>query len=110
MFVSVANRQISPWRHGDFARLWSAATVSELGSQVSLVALPFVAIATLDASTFQVAALGVANVVPWVIFALPAGVWIDRMPRRPVMIAADVGRALALGSIPAAYAVHMLTI
>jgi MFS family permease len=98
------------WREADYVRLWSAATVSQLGSQVSLLALPFVAIATLKATTFEVAALGVANSVPLILFALPAGVWIDRIPRRPVMIAGDLGRACALLSIPAAYAAGDLTI
>lgn len=99
------------WQRPDYVRLWSAATVSELGSQVSLLALPFVAIATLHATTFEVAALGVANSVPLILIALPAGVWIDRVPRRrPIMIAGDLGRAAALSSIPAAYAGGVLTI
>jgi MFS family permease len=99
------------WQRPDYVRLWSAATVSQLGSQVSLLALPFVAIATLHATTFEVAALGVANTVPLVLVALPAGVWIDRVPqRRPIMMGADVGRAVALASIPAAYASGVLTI
>src|SRR6266496_3552109 len=87
------------WRNRDFVDLWSAATVSRLGSQVSLLALPLVAIATLKATTFQVAALGAVESLPLIVFALPAGAWIDRLRRRPIMIAADVGRALALGSI-----------
>jgi len=90
--------------------LWSAATVSQLGSQVSLLALPFVAIATLKATTFEVAALGMVNFAPLLLFSLPAGVWIDRVPRRPVMVAADAGRALALATIPIAYAAGVLTI
>ena len=87
-----------------------AATVSQLGSQVSLLALPFVAIATLKATTFEVAALGVADFAPLLLFSLPAGVWIDRIPRRPVMVLADAGRAAALASIPIAYAIGVLSI
>jgi MFS family permease len=98
------------WRNSTFVSLWSAATVSQLGSQVSLLALPFVAIATLKATTFEVAALGMVNFVPLLLFSLPAGVWIDRMQRRPVMVAADLGRAIALASIPVAYAAGVLTI
>ncbi|HEX5247374.1 MAG TPA: MFS transporter [Gaiellaceae bacterium] len=99
------------WKRPDYVRLLSAATVSQLGSQVSLLALPFVAIATLHATTLEVAALGVADSVPLILVALPAGVWIDRVPRRrPVMIAGDLGRAAALASIPAAYAGGVLTI
>ena len=66
------------WRNRDFVDLWSAATVSRLGSQVSLLALPLVAIATLKATTFQVAALGAVESLPLIVFALPAGAWIDR--------------------------------
>ncbi|HVH51843.1 MAG TPA: MFS transporter [Gaiellaceae bacterium] len=90
--------------------LWTAATASQLGSQVSLLALPFVAIATLKATTFEVAALGVVDFAPLLLFSLPAGVWIDRIPRRPVMVLADSGRAVALASIPVAYAMGVLTI
>jgi MFS family permease len=64
----------------------------------------------LHASAFEVALLGTIEFLPFILFALPAGVWIDRLPRRPVMIAADLGRALALVSIPAAKAVGGLTI
>ena len=89
--------------NGNFVSVWSAATVSQFGTQVSLLALPFVAITTLKATTFEVAGLGVA-VVPLLLFGLPAGAWIDRVRRRPVMIAGDVGCAAALASIPGAYA------
>lgn len=107
----VALRPKGPlWRNGAFVSLWSAATVSQLGSQVSLLALPFVAIATLKATTFEVAALGMVNFAPLLIFSLPAGVWIDRVRRRPVMVAADAGRAIALASIPVAYTAGALTI
>src|SRR4051812_37167251 len=98
------------WRNGDFLRLWSAQTVSELGSQVTGLALPLAAILVLKASTFEVAALGVVEFLPFVLFSLPAGVWVDRLPRRPILIAADWGRAAALGSIPVAYFAGELTL
>lgn len=98
------------WRDADFLRFWSAQTVSQFGSQVSAIALPFVAVVTIKASAFQVAALGAVEFLPFVLLTLPAGVWVDRLQRRPLMIAADWGRALALGSIPAAYAVGGLTL
>jgi MFS family permease len=69
-----------------------------------------VAIKVLHASAFQVALLGTISFIPFILFALPAGVWVDRLPRRPVMIAADLGRAFALVSIPAAKASGGLTI
>jgi MFS family permease len=98
------------WRSREFVSVWSAATVSQFGTQVSLLALPFVAIVTLRATTFEVATLGIADLLPLLLFGLPAGVWLDRIRRRPVMIVGDVGRAAALASIPCAYAAGALTI
>jgi MFS family permease len=98
------------WESPDFVRLWSSSTISNLGTQVSLLAVPFVAILTLHASTFEVAALGAVESAPLLFFALPAGAWIDRVRKRPVMLAADLGCAAALGSIPLARAAGVLTI
>jgi MFS family permease len=98
------------WRDRDFLNLWGAATVSQIGSQVTLLALPLVAVLVLDASTFQVALLTAFDFLPFLLFGLPAGVWIDRLARRPVMIATDIGRALALFTIPVAYAADSLTL
>lgn len=98
------------WRHGDFLKLWSAQTVSQFGSQISGLALPLVAVLVLHASAFAVAALSVVDFLPFLLFTLPAGVWIDRLPRLPVMVAADVGRAMALASIPFEAAVGHLTL
>jgi MFS family permease len=98
------------WRNRDFALLWSAQSVSMVGSEVSGLALPLVAILVLHASTFAVAALGVVEFVPFVLLTLPAGVWVDRLRRRPILIASDCGRAVALGSVPLAYAFGGLTL
>jgi MFS family permease len=97
------------WRHGDFLKLWSAETISQFGTQVSQLALPFVAIAVLDASAFAVAALGTVEFLPFLLFTLPAGVWVDRLPRRAILIVADYGRAALLFTVPAAYALDALT-
>ena len=77
------------WRDRDFLRLWSAQTISQFGSQVTGLALPFVAIFALKATTFEIAALGAIEFAPFVLLTLPAGVWVDRLRRRPLMIAAD---------------------
>lgn len=98
------------WRHPDFLRLWSAQTVSQFGSQVSQLALPLAAILVLDSSAFEVALLGTVEFLPFLLFALPAGVWVDRLRRKPILVLGDLGRALALGSIPIAYAFDTLTI
>ena len=75
------------WRHPDFVKLWSAETISVFGSQVGQLAMPLVAILVLDATAFEVAALGVVLFLPFILFTLPAGVWVDRLPRRPILIA-----------------------
>ena len=98
------------WRHGDFLKLWSAETISQFGTQISQLALPLVALLVLDATAFEVAALGVVEFLPFMLFTLPAGVWVDRLPRRPILIAGDFGRFLLLATIPIAYAVDVLTL
>ena len=98
------------WRHPDFLRLWGAQTLSQVGSQVSLIALPLVAVITLEASAFEVALLGTVDFLPFLLFALPVGVWVDRVARKPVLVLADVGRGLALATIPAAAIADVLTI
>jgi MFS family permease len=98
------------WGHGDFVRLWGAQTISQFGTQVTLLALPLAAIVVLDASVFEVAVLGAIEWTPWLLFSLPVGAWVDRVLRRPILVAADVGRALVLLSVPLAYAFDALTI
>ena len=98
------------WRHADFLKLWSAETVSQFGTQVSLLALPLTAVLILDATAFQVAALGTVEFLPFILFTLPAGVWVDRLPRRPILVAGDLGRAALLASIPVTYLSGHLTL
>ena len=100
----------SLFRHADFVRFWTAQTVAQFGSQVSVLAIPLVAIVVLGSSAFEVALLSTIEFLPFVFFALPAGVWIDRLRRRPILIGADVGRAALLATIPLAYALGVLTI
>src|SRR6266542_4867758 len=103
-------RSGSLWRHADFMKLWTGETISQLGTQVTLLALPLTAILILKASPFQVGLLGAAEFLPFILVGLPAGVWVDRLRRRPILIAGDLGRVLALGSIPIAYALGVLHI
>ncbi len=98
------------WRHPDFLRLWGGQTISEFGSLVGGAALQFTAILVLDAGPLKVAVLAASTLVPGLLFGLVAGVWVDRLRRRPIMIAADIGRALALVSIPLAWAFDGLRI
>jgi MFS family permease len=100
----------SLWRHRDFMKLWSAETVSQFGTQVTLLALPLIAANVLKVSPFEFGLLATIEFLPFVLVSLPAGVWVDRMRRRPILIVGDVGRALSLASIPIAYELGVLSI
>lgn len=94
-----------PWgvlhRHPEFGKLWTGQTISAFGSAVTGLALPLTAVVMLKASPLQMGVLAALGFVPHLALGLPAGVWVDRWPRRPVLIVTDVARALLLGSIPA---------
>jgi len=98
------------WGHPDFVRLWSGQTGSVFGSLVGQLALQFTAIIWLDASAAEVAVLAGSLLVPGLVISPIAGVWVDRWPRRDTMVAADVGRFLALVTIPIAAFVDVLSI
>jgi MFS family permease len=98
------------WGHGDFLKLWAGETISMFGSTIDDIAFPLVAILILDASAFEVAAMGTILFLPFILFTLPAGVWVDRLPRRPVLIVGDFGRAALYATIPIAYVADVLTL
>ena len=100
----------SLWRHPDFLKLWGGQTVSLFGSLLTQFALPLLAALLLGAGAAEMALLATAEVIPGLLLGVFAGVWVDRLPRRPLMIAADLGRALALTSIPIAAALGTLHI
>ena len=97
------------WRNQAFVRVWAAATVSIFGSLVTRIALPLVAILTIGAGAIEVAVLRSIDLGATLVVALVAGAWVDRLQRRPVLIWADVGRAVLLASIPAAFVLGALT-
>lgn len=92
-------RAPSLWRNGDFVRLWSGQTISEMGSVVTRTALPILAVLTLHAGALEIGVLVASSSLAVLLVGLFAGVLIDRLPRRPFMIGADAGRALLLASI-----------
>ena len=94
-----------------FRRFFAAHSISLVGDQVALIALPLTAVLVLDASAAEMGLLTAAGLFPYLLFSLHAGAWVDRRgERRQKMIAADVGRALIVASVPIAYALDVLTI
>lgn len=98
------------WRHGDFVRLWAGQTVSQFGSLVGWTALQFTAILWLDATPVQVSVLAACQLVPAFLAGPLAGLQADRRARRPLLITADLGRAVALALIPLAALAGVLRI
>ena len=109
MAASIAPRR-SLFRHPNYLKLWTAATVSLFGTQVSQIAIPFIAAVVLRASAGEVGLLTTIEFLPFILFTLPAGVWVDRFPKRRILVIGDLGRALMLTSIPIAFALGALTI
>lgn len=100
----------SLWRHRDFLRLWAGDSISQLGTMVTLIALPLLAIRVLDATPFEVGLVTTFETLAFLVVGLPAGAWVDRMRRRVVLIVGDVGRALLLCSLPLAWYLDVLTL
>jgi len=96
-------------RDPDFLKLWFGQAVSRIGSQVTLVGVPLTAILLLGASPLQMGALAGVSAAPVLLFGLFAGAWADRLRRRPILIAADLGRAAVLAVIPLAAMLGRLT-
>ena len=92
----------SLWRHRDFLLLWGGQAVSEIGSAVTVLALPLAAVVLVNASTFQVGVLTAMSTVPFLLVALPAGAMVDRAAKHRLMMWCDVGRLLLMASVPLA--------
>ncbi|WP_370378397.1 MFS transporter [Catenulispora sp. GAS73] len=92
----------SLWRHRDFLLLWGGQSVSEIGSSITVLALPLAAVVLLDASTFQVGLLTAMSTVPFLLVALPAGAMVDRAAKHRLMMWCDLGRLLLMASVPLA--------
>jgi len=100
----------SLFRHPDFMKLWTGETISDFGSKVGGVAISFLAVIALHATPAQMAALAIWRTVPALLFSLFAGVWVDRLRRRPLMIGAELANIVLLASIPAVAAFGRLRI
>jgi MFS family permease len=102
-----ARRLVPPLlRETEFRRFWLGQTISVFGDQITLLALPIVAVLLLHADPTQMGLLTAIGLLPHLLFSLPAGVWLDRVHnRRRLMILCDVGRALAIAAIPLAFVI-----
>lgn len=98
----MGRRPAGLWHQPDFMKLWIGQAISAFGSHITWQALPLTAMLILAASPTELGLVVAAGTAPVILFGLVAGVWVDRLRRRPLMIAADLGRALLLGSIPLA--------
>ncbi len=98
------------WRHRGFMLLWSGQAVSEVGSQVTFLALPLLAALSLHATTFQVAVLSAASSAAFLLVALQAGVLVDRARKKRVLVCSDLLRALVIATVPLAQVLGVLTI
>ena len=99
------------WRNGEFLNLWAGQSVSVVGDQISGLAIPLVAVLVLEASPTEMGLLTAMVWLPHLLFSLGAGLYVDRHARRVrIMVATDLLRAVALVSIPVAYALDVLTI
>jgi len=90
----------SLWRHPDFLKLWIGDTVSQFGSQITALAVPLAAAIVLQATPAEMGILAALETLPFLLVSLPAGAWVDRLRRRPVLISGDLVRAVALLAVP----------
>ncbi len=95
------------WTHVDFMRLWSGRAGSQLGSQLSIVAIPLYAVLSLGASPLEMGILGAAAGIPRLLFGFFAGAWVDRHRRKPIMVVTNLLQALAVATIPIAALLDM---
>jgi len=90
------------WRHADFLKLWFGQTISEFGSHITGGGIGILAITVLAATPSELGVLAALSSIPILLFGLVIGVWVDRLPRRPIMIFTDIARLLLVLTIPAA--------
>ncbi|GGK73706.1 MFS transporter [Planomonospora parontospora subsp. parontospora] len=99
----------SLWRHRDFMLLWGGQSVSMSGTELSALALPFVAMTVLSASPLQVSLLSAVGYLPHLVASLPVGAWLERRRRRVLMVWCNLCQAVVLGSVPLAAAAGVLS-
>ncbi|MCP2243076.1 MFS transporter [Lentzea aerocolonigenes] len=96
------------WGHPDFRRLWMGDTISQFGANVGMTVIPLLAAGVLNATPLEMGLLAAASTIAFLLIGLPAGVWVDRMRRKPLMIAMDIARAALMVSVPVAWWLDLL--
>jgi len=98
------------WRNADFRWLWTGQTLSDVGTNMVAVVIPLLAAAQLGASAFEIGVISATEFLPYILVSLFVGVWLDRSPKRPIIVLADVVRAGALLAIPITWWADLLTV
>jgi MFS family permease len=106
--MSIADR-VGLLREHDFRQLFVAAAISQIGSRITVLALPLAAVLVLHASNLQISLLSACGTLAFLAVGLPAGAWVDRLSRHRTMIVSDLGRCIILGSVPLAWAFDLLS-
>ena len=104
------NTSASLWRHRDFRQLWTAESISQVGTQITLLAMPVMAVTLLHATPFEMGVLTALETVAFLLIGLPAGAWVDRWRRKRVLVVNDLIRFVALSSLPVAWALDVLSL
>src|SRR5437016_11739603 len=99
-----------PSGNGDFIKLWSGFTIARVGSQITVLALPLSAVLLLGAGATETGLLVAAQMLPSIVAGLFIGVWVDRLPRRPILIWSDIGSAIVIASVPLAATLGTLSL
>ena len=97
------------WRHANFLRFWSANIISDFGSGINFLVLPIIGAVTLEASAVQMGYLSAAGTLPYLLFGLPVGAFVDQLRKRPLLILADLGRLILIATLPIATLLGQLT-
>ena len=96
--------------NSDFIKLWTGFTIARVGSQITVLALPLTAVLLLGAGATETGLLVAAQMAPSIVAGLFIGVWVDRLPRRPILIVSDIGSAIVIGTVPLAAALGTLSL
>lgn len=98
------------WQQPNFLKYWGAVVTSQFGSGISWLAMPIIGAVLLEATAVEMGILSAAGTLPYLLFGLLAGAWVDRLRKRPILMAADIGRALLLITIPVTAVISTITL